>query len=84
MPINAPVLPALTQAWARPSRTSSMAIRMEDCFLLRKAVDGGSCISTISGACSMASRGLGSMFSAARACRILSSCPTSITDRDLC
>ena len=46
--INAPVLPALTQAPAAPSLTRLMATRMEESFLLRKALEGDSCISTSS------------------------------------
>src|SRR3546814_20304213 len=40
--INAPVLPAETTAWARPSRTRLIATRIDEDFLVRKAFDGDS------------------------------------------
>src|SRR3546814_6800493 len=42
--INAPVLPAETTAWARPSRTRLIATRIDESFLVRKAFDGDSSI----------------------------------------
>ena len=57
---DAPVLPAETIAWARPSLTCSPQIRMDDRFFLRKGVIGGSSMPTTSsaGTISMFGRGL--------------------------
>jgi len=46
--MRAPVLPALTQACARPSFTRSIATRMEECFLVRMAVRTSSSMPTTS------------------------------------
>ena len=45
--IRAPVLPALTQAWASPLLTRSMATRMDESFLPRRALEGDSSIATV-------------------------------------
>ena len=50
MAMSAPVLPALTQAWASPAFTASMARRMDDCRLPRRALAGGSSMATTSAA----------------------------------
>ena len=44
----APVLPALTMAQARPSRTASAARTRDESFLIRTARPGSSCISMTS------------------------------------
>ena len=54
--ISAPVLPAETQASARPSLTRLIATRIDESFLRRSASAGGSCISTTSDAASTAMR----------------------------
>ena len=46
--VSAPVLPALTQATARPSFTTSMAMRIDECFLRRMASRGDSPMVTTS------------------------------------
>ena len=46
--VSAPVLPELTAASARPSRTRSIAMRIDDCFLRRIASRGLSVIVTTS------------------------------------
>ena len=53
VPMSAPVLPALTQACARPSFTRSMAMRIEECFLVRMAVRTSSSMPTTSAAGTM-------------------------------
>jgi len=59
MAIQAPVLPAETQASARPSLTAWAARRMEESFLRRRATSTGSSMATTSeaGTISMRSRG---------------------------
>ena len=54
--IRAPVLPAETQASARPSFTRLIATRIDESFFRRSASAGGSCISTTSDAGSTARR----------------------------
>ena len=49
VPMSAPVLPALTQACARPSFTRSIATRIEECFLVRMAVRTSSSMPTTCG-----------------------------------
>ena len=46
--INAPVLPALTQASASPSLTRSIATRIDESFFFRSASVGASDIPTTS------------------------------------
>src|SRR5690348_11926330 len=58
VPISAPVLPADTQAWARPAFTRSMATRMEECFLVRIAVRTSSLLPTTSVAATTVRRDL--------------------------
>jgi hypothetical protein len=48
MAIKAPVLPAETTPWARPSRTASMARRMEELRPVLSAAEGLSSLSTTS------------------------------------
>jgi 1-acyl-sn-glycerol-3-phosphate acyltransferase len=54
---NAPVLPAETAACAIPSRTCSMATRIDESFFLRKATSKASSISTTSLANTLVTRG---------------------------
>ena len=63
--ISAPVLPALTQASARPSLTRLIATRIEELRLVRIAIAGASSLSTISSACSSSTRSGRLPFSAA-------------------
>ena len=49
--IAAPVLPAVTIAWARPSRTSSAQTRTDERRLWRIGVMAGSSMPTVSSAC---------------------------------
>src|SRR5258706_3327630 len=56
VPMSAPVLPALTHACARPALTRSMAMRIEECFLVRMAVRTSSSIETTSVAATTARR----------------------------
>ena len=55
--ISAPVLPALTQAWAAPDFTRLTATRMDESFLKRKACAGGSSMPTTSVAGRICRRG---------------------------
>ena len=60
--ISAPVLPAETQASASPFLTRFTATRIDESFLLRKAREGDSCISTTSEAWTTRSRELAADF----------------------
>src|SRR5687768_9938237 len=56
VPMRAPVLPALTQACARPSFTRSMATRIDESFLVRMAVRTSSSMPTTSEAATISTR----------------------------
>ncbi len=64
--INAPVLPALTQACASPCLTRLMATRIEESFLARKAWAGDSSMLTNWEACRTTSWGWPLAFSRTR------------------
>src|SRR3954469_9935740 len=76
VPMRAPVLPAETQACARPSFTRSMATRMEEFFLVRIAVRTSSSMATTSAACTTVARAAWGEATRASSRRSGSSCPT--------
>ena len=75
--ISAPVLPALTQASALPSRTRSSATRIDESRFDRRACDGASPISTFCDACSTEIRPPGTEDARFSAAPIAASSPTS-------
>ena len=76
--IAAPVLPAVTIAWARPSRTSWQQMRIDERRLRRIGVIAGSSIATTWSAWTTSTRSRGTRRRASSACTADSS-PTRIT-----